>query len=490
MREIFKNREKKDFFRWMISSGCILIMLFSILTIVRASAYSVLVEDDYWHGYDVGVFGGGWSYFIASLKYSGYMYMNWQGTYFSMFMQALLSPVNHYGMLQLRIVMLFNSINFFASLIGCVWVVSGRIFQGQRLVRLVLCTCTVFAMTAYSSFEEIFYWFSGAASYSIPMSCLLYSWIALCRSDVAVRKGRKYFLIIMVMLLGLCAMGGSLTIAATGCGAVLLLCVYSFLVHKSVNRVYLSVFTVYLVGALLNAAAPGNFIRQKTSEGGGMHLTGALFHTYQVYESNLHWVFNRTNFGIVLLIVLICGMFLQGKMRVDRNRYTIVSVLALLIPGIAIFPVVLGYNLSWMPNRCVFILLLVMVLIFYNLALLAGWWIVETVLTKNRRTVAVMTFLLIFALGTVNGYHFSDYASTRVFKKLCKGTIQNYHREYIDMLHLIKLGKGTDFVLEPSDIPEPIEDFYCFDLSTETDERMNKAIAYIYQLNSIAKGTE
>jgi len=59
MREIFKNREKKDFFRWMISSGCILIMLFSILTIVRASAYSVLVEDDYWHGYDVGVFGGG-----------------------------------------------------------------------------------------------------------------------------------------------------------------------------------------------------------------------------------------------------------------------------------------------------------------------------------------------------------------------------------------------------------------------------------------------
>ncbi len=59
MREIFKNRGKKDFFRWMISSGCILIMLFSILTIVRASAYSVLVEDDYWHGYDVGVFGGG-----------------------------------------------------------------------------------------------------------------------------------------------------------------------------------------------------------------------------------------------------------------------------------------------------------------------------------------------------------------------------------------------------------------------------------------------
>lgn len=59
MRETFKNREKKDFFRWMISSGCILIMLFSILTIVRASAYSVLVEDDYWHGYDVGVFGGG-----------------------------------------------------------------------------------------------------------------------------------------------------------------------------------------------------------------------------------------------------------------------------------------------------------------------------------------------------------------------------------------------------------------------------------------------
>ena len=59
MRELFKNRGKMDFFWWMISSGCILLMVFSILTFVWASAYSVLVEDDSWHGYDVGVFGGG-----------------------------------------------------------------------------------------------------------------------------------------------------------------------------------------------------------------------------------------------------------------------------------------------------------------------------------------------------------------------------------------------------------------------------------------------
>ena len=491
MKMLNGNLIKRNWLKWLMLLGCVSIMLFSIFTIITASSYTVLVEDDYWHGYDVGVFGGGfWNYIVASFKYSAHMYFNWQGTYFSMFIQALLSPVNHYGMAQLRIVMLFNSVNFFVSFIGCIWVMLNRLVKCEWKIKLVICTCAVFALTAYSTFEEIFYWFSGAASYSIPVSCLFYSWIAVGMYDTLTKRKYKYISIMLAMFFGICAMGGSLTIAATGCGLLFFLCIYFFLVHKKVNLTYLSIFIVYLVGAVVNVAAPGNYIRQQTSEGEGMQLLHSLFNTYQVFESNLIWIFHRTNFGLVLLIILVCGMFLYGKINVNMVGYTIVSILSLAVPAAVIFPVVLGYNVPWMPNRCVFILLITFVLIFGNLAMITGWWIVEAVSEKNRILIMIMAALLIFTTETVNGYSVSDYSSIKIFKGLCKGTIPNYYDEYVDMLHIISGGQGTDLILEPSDIPEAIENFYCFDLSEEPDERLNMAIAYIYHLNSIAKGIE
>lgn len=487
---VMKSFSKKDFWQWLIVAACFFVILFSIFTVVKASAYSVLVEDDFWHGNDVGVFGGGVNYVIASLKYSSHMYFNWQGTYFSMFIQALLSPVNHYGMTQLRIVMILNAIIFFASFIGCIYAVLTRLIKEEWKLKLMVCACAVFTVTAYNTFEEVFYWFSGAASYSIPLSCLFYSWIALCMYDLAVQKKYKYLFIALAMILGICAMGGSLAVAAAGCCMLSLLCLYQLLAHKKVSCVYLTVLAVYFAGAVINVAAPGNYIRQKTSEGEGLQVFSSFINTCRVYESNLHWIFKRTDFGLVLLVILICGMFLHGKIKADMVKYTIVSVMAVVAPFIIIFPVVLGYGVPWMPNRCVFVLLVSFIFVFGNMGLIGGWWIVEIVSIKSRTIVIVMTVLLIFATGTVNEYRPSDYSSIKIFKKLCTGTLQNYYNEYIDMLSLIEEAQGTDLVLFSEDIPEPIDDFYCFELSEETDSRMNSAIADIYHLNSIAKGTE
>ena len=166
------------------------------------------------------------------------MYLNWQGTYFSMFLQALLSPVNNYGMPQLRAVMIFNTLNFFISLIGFTWISLNRLIKDEHLFKLIICTCIVFVMTAYSPFEEVFFWFSGTTSYSFPVSCLFYSLIfIILYSDGTVchSKIRKCILGVSAIVLGLCAMGGSLTVAATGCCFLLLLCIYRFLSHKNLN---------------------------------------------------------------------------------------------------------------------------------------------------------------------------------------------------------------------------------------------------------------
>ena len=89
-----------------------------IIPWILASSYSVLASDDFSHVFGVGVFHSNFiDYFIASIKYSATMYMGWQGTYFSMFLQALLSPLNNFGFPQLRCVMVTNSTLFFLALI-------------------------------------------------------------------------------------------------------------------------------------------------------------------------------------------------------------------------------------------------------------------------------------------------------------------------------------------------------------------------------------
>ena len=196
-----KKYERMNVFKLIAFLICTFIMIFSIYTIARASSYSVLIDDDFWHGYDVGAFHVGFiNYVIASLQYAKHMYFNWQGTYFSMFLQALLSPVNNYGLPQLRIVMIFNAINFFLSLLIFIYVMLSSLFHKQWLSKLAVCTCIVFIITSYNAFEEVFYWFSGATSYTFPISLLFYSLTTVLLVNLANSKKIKYLLSIFAIV--------------------------------------------------------------------------------------------------------------------------------------------------------------------------------------------------------------------------------------------------------------------------------------------------
>ena len=83
--------ENKPILRKVITGLSIVMIIYMIITVVSASSFTVLVADDFSHGNGVGVFHVSLSkYFNASVDYA---IKEWQGTYFSMFIQALLSLV-------------------------------------------------------------------------------------------------------------------------------------------------------------------------------------------------------------------------------------------------------------------------------------------------------------------------------------------------------------------------------------------------------------
>ena len=77
-----------------------------------AAAYTILAADDFSHGVSLGLYKAFFPlHLFGSLAFMLKLYISWQGTYLSMFLQALLSPINGYVYPQLRIVMVVNAWN-------------------------------------------------------------------------------------------------------------------------------------------------------------------------------------------------------------------------------------------------------------------------------------------------------------------------------------------------------------------------------------------
>ncbi|MBQ8031587.1 MAG: hypothetical protein IJ260_08705 [Butyrivibrio sp.] len=84
-------------------------LVYMIAIYLWASAYSVLSADDFSHGVTFGRFLENLHLrVISSVRFSIMTYFTWQGTFFAMFIQALLSPVNGLEFTQLRVVMILN----------------------------------------------------------------------------------------------------------------------------------------------------------------------------------------------------------------------------------------------------------------------------------------------------------------------------------------------------------------------------------------------
>ena len=138
-----------------------------------AASFSVLVADDYSHGNGVGVFHVSfWEYLKASFIYSRRQFLEWQGSYFSMFIQALLSPINNYGFRQLRCVMSANALLFFTSVFLLSWKTLNLYNVKNVSVKLVIIAIVIFCFCGFQSYPQIFFWYSGATSYSLPLSIL------------------------------------------------------------------------------------------------------------------------------------------------------------------------------------------------------------------------------------------------------------------------------------------------------------------------------
>lgn len=467
----------------LIYAALILCNVYMILTIVRVGSYTILNADDFSHGVEIGVYRTDFfSYLNASFKYAYKEYTGWQGTYFSMFFQALLSPVNNYGLTQLKYTMIAVNLLFFVSLIFFMHTALKSLNQQNRLINLAVITSVIFALTNYNPYQEVYYWYSGAVSYSVPLSLLLIGFALILKMNKQFKPG--YF--IGASVLGFLAMGGSLTVTALGCYGLLLIALYYFIREKKIIKSDFIVFGIWFIGALINALAPGNFVRHGVIDDTGLHLRDSIHDAIYMMDIRLQWFINNTNIAWILLVFIIIGIYVGKKTDFNHKSYYICSILGIAAPILVAFPIGMGYSAQYIPNRCAFLIDFSILLSFLNLFFALGICISGKLEETNRKTVITLLFIMLSVTWMYDNYRLKSMVVLNINKQFEDGIYQNYYDRMIDVYHIFEEGeKGTDLVMKRKDIPEDIEYFNNFTLSDNPDYWVNTYIAKYYGLNSV-----
>ena len=468
----------------LISALCIIAMLFMIVTMTAAGSYSVLAADDFSHAVSIGLYNADFfSYLKASFTYAVKEYRQWQGTYFSMFIQALLSPINNFGTRQLRVVMTLNAISFFAAVIWFVYVSLKSFGIKDKMLLCILGFSVIFSLCGYEAYPQIFFWFSGATSYSFPLTVLL---IGLSLSVMMREKEGKGYAIACAAA-GLIAMGGSLAVAGAGCYAMLLFCVYDILKEHRIPKKSGAVFLIYLAGAVINAAAPGNYLRYDMLDDTGLHPFAALSSAF-IMTGRRWQFFLEKNFVLILMIVFICGIAAKVTDDVKCSKIQLlISAASLIAPVAAAFPVALGYSSEKIPNRCAFVIDAAIILSAANLMLHLG--IFTAILLKEKTLLAVTAGAALICAGCLlfDGYGLKDVKILDISGQLRAGIYQDHYYTCKDFLkRLGECEKGTDLKLSAADMPYEIDNCYNFYLIDDPDFWVNRAVADYYGFKGIS----
>lgn len=251
---------------------------------------------------------------LYSIKYMVTMYNTWQGTFSSSIILALLSPLNGGGVIQLRIILIMNSLLFWWSLYVLMynfWKCLDKDVTWKSVI--ILYAIVVSMITGFKVYRDNFYWFVGAMPYTVPMSLMLLGVSCLM---LVIRKQKKKY-IYLGAIFAFIASGGVLQVAGLNCWILLIICAFFNKGEKKCWIVFLGGF----LGALINSVAPGNFLRHNVIDTSGLHVLDSISMSFTVAASEIQWLFFET---LAILFLIMCAI-LGGGILKDINYRNINS---------------------------------------------------------------------------------------------------------------------------------------------------------------------
>ena len=454
----------------------------SMIPILYVSFYAHPIYDDFWFSayvYQAVSEGGGlFEVLKAAFTQVRESYFGWQGTYSAILLFSLqpgaFSDDLYFLTTFIMVFSLTLSTIFFVDTIVVRWMKSRRSYG--FLISLLILFCSIQFVVDK---EQALYWYNGAVYYTFYYSLALVFFALLIRLFLTDSEKKRLILTVVSALFAIFIAGGNYT---TGLVTAILLFLGILILYKSRvphKWILILVFAVYMIGFVINMAAPGNSVRASTVEG----LSAVKAIVMSVFYATTY-IGKWTNLPQVAVFLFLTPILyrIAGNVNFSFRYPFIVMGIAFLCFSAQFTPTLYAMNYIG-AGRQVNIYyyayyLLVLFIIFY----LCGWISKQNALQiKAKRiitTASTACGLFVIAALFLAGcfeYRYHDLTSVDTALAALDGTVQQYDEEYEAAIEQIKSGE-----MYVDDI-ETVPDFFrALDISDADGFWINTRMAAYY----------
>jgi hypothetical protein len=263
-----------------------------------------------------------------------------------------------------------------------------------------------------------------------------------------------------------------------------MLIVYYWIEEKRIDRRNVVAFAFFFAASLINAAAPGNFVRKDAEGGAELSLVTGIQNTWIFFKGEVDTLLRGFNFAAILVVFVICGILIRRKGKKSVLAWYVTGVLTLLTPFICAFPVVLGYGVPWVPNRCMYIFYVSLVMAFGNMGIILGHMI-GGLFGDKKNYVAIPLVVLALVFVVISPFDPRSYRSVRILKGLYDHVYQENLEDTKELFTYFEEHKGEDVEVDVALTPDDVEYAYVFFLTDDTRDRINKSVKWYFELESV-----
>lgn len=419
----------------------------------------------------------------VSARLTGEAYMQHMGAYTSYFLGNVLIFSVVEGWFSLSAAMVVCNLLLIAVLLLFVVTVVRSTglcrSRDERNVALLFAVASLFCVYDTNMWPEIDSWISGYNAYGIATIFGLLAASLMCR-----RASDSKPWLVSAALCAFLGAGGTLQITGGICGILLVILLIKALqgFAKISDGI---IFGASFLGALINVAAPGNYVRRNSVDPTGFHPGIAL--PFIIQWGNDVWATLLTHPLVPALVVgiFVLGIHLQERIRPLTWKLLLLLLACVAAPYISAFPVCLGYGGGYFPNRCLWAATVLATLALLTTVFVLGCLVGRVLKGRENKlvnTASTIAILVLTVFGTVALPKTS--ATYTTLQHLTDGTIGKYCREVGTALEELSRQEGPD--VKVKGLPSPIEEIKPFYISPDPNNETNQYIAVYYGFNSIA----
>ena len=463
--------------------GEVAILCIMILPIIVLSLYSVPSSDDFFKAYAIKLnLEEGRSYLQGTIRRIIDLYRTSGGYFFANFLSYLFSPLVRGGVNALRGVNFVVNIFFYFSLVYIIYYIIKNVCKVyDRRIILLGSMVILGAVTNNDYHSEVVTRYCVVVEYVLLVTGMLWGIFFFIKAI----QSEKNIYIFMASLIGFFMSGGALNITALNCLLYLVVGAIGFIKYNKKKTAFICFFSA-LAGGLINAAAPGNFIRHESVSSSypiGSALKADVFQLWSRWQ----FLMFETPFILLLLIffLLIFSYTSNGEREKMKNLINPIWVgcVALLSALVVNFPVCLGYSNGTFPDRCVWVEDCCIYLgAFGWMAYLVGWiknrYGSKIVVRKDMLLCIIISSILFLCnLGSVRTL--DSYPTVQIIKQLTNGQAAEFAEYWDGVFEEIESTDYGEVIIYRDEIKKsPF--IYGPGIDNHTDNWINSAAAHYY----------